>query len=59
MTIEQYDRIMRLRDKTSLLDSPVGKGGSPPAPLVEGKGPFFAMEVQPSYVECSLMLTVD
>lgn len=59
MTIEQYDRIMRCGDKTPLLDSPVGKGGIPPAPLVEGKGPFFAMEVQPSYVECSLILTLS
>ncbi|GAB1201302.1 hypothetical protein APSETT444_010692 [Aspergillus pseudonomiae] len=47
-TIEQYDRIIRLGDKTSTLDAPVGKAGKPPVPLVEGEGPFFAMEVQPS-----------
>ncbi|KJK63788.1 FAD binding domain protein [Aspergillus parasiticus SU-1] len=47
-TIEQYDRIIRLGDKTSTLDAPVGKAGKPPVPLVEGEGPFFVMEVQPS-----------
>ncbi|RHZ61830.1 uncharacterized protein CDV56_108904 [Aspergillus thermomutatus] len=47
-TIEQYDRVVRLGDKTAMLDAPVGKGGKPPMPLTEGQGPFFAMEVQPS-----------
>ncbi|KNG84807.1 extracellular 3-ketosteroid 1-dehydrogenase [Aspergillus nomiae NRRL 13137] len=47
-TIERYDRFIRLGDKTSTLDAPVGKAGKPPVPLVEGEGPFFVMEVQPS-----------
>ncbi|KAE8359949.1 hypothetical protein BDV27DRAFT_168212 [Aspergillus caelatus] len=47
-TIEQYDRFIRLGDKTSTLDAPVGNAGKPPVPLVEGEGPFFVMEVQPS-----------
>ncbi|KAE8380414.1 hypothetical protein BDV26DRAFT_302845 [Aspergillus bertholletiae] len=47
-TIEQYDRVIRLGDKTSTLDAPVGKAGKPPVSLVEGEGPFFVMEVQPS-----------
>ncbi|QMW39194.1 hypothetical protein G4B11_002474 [Aspergillus flavus] len=47
-TIEQYDRFIRLGDKTSTLDAPVGKAGKPPVSLVEGEGPFFVMEVQPS-----------
>ena len=49
-TIEAYDRVVRLGDQKSALDAPVGKGGKAPAPLVDGKGPFFVMEVQPSYV---------
>ncbi|KAF9894796.1 hypothetical protein FE257_004417 [Aspergillus nanangensis] len=47
-TIDQYDRSIRLGDKSAILDAPVGKGGAPPVPLVDGNGPFFAMEVQPS-----------
>ncbi|KAL5357113.1 hypothetical protein BJX96DRAFT_181215 [Aspergillus floccosus] len=47
-TIDHYDRAIRLGDKTAVLDAPVGQGGAPPAPLVDGDGPFFAMEVQPS-----------
>ncbi|GKZ53730.1 hypothetical protein AnigIFM49718_007607 [Aspergillus niger] len=47
-TIEQYDQAIRLRDSTVALDAPVGAGGNPPVPLMEGDGPFFCMEVQPS-----------
>ncbi|GKZ69878.1 hypothetical protein AnigIFM50267_005108 [Aspergillus niger] len=47
-TIEQYDQAIRLGDSTVALDAPVGAGGNPPVPLVEGDGPFFCMEVQPS-----------
>lgn len=49
-TIEQYERAVRLWDDEVQLDAPVGRAGPPPTPLVEGEGPFFAMEVQPSYV---------
>ncbi|PYH63640.1 3-ketosteroid 1-dehydrogenase helE [Aspergillus vadensis CBS 113365] len=47
-TIEQYDQVIRLGNSTVALDAPVGAGGKPPVPLVEGDGPFFCMEVQPS-----------
>ncbi|KAI2987670.1 hypothetical protein CBS147344_4609 [Aspergillus niger] len=47
-TIKQYDQAIRLGDSTVALDAPVGAGGNPPVPLVEGDGPFFCMEVQPS-----------
>lgn len=57
-TVEGYDRVVRLGDQKSVLDVPVGKGGQAPAPLVDGKGPFFAMEVQPSYVLDLLKLIV-
>jgi len=48
-TIEQYRRAVALADPDVPLDAPIGHGGSPPEPLIEGdEGPFFAMEVQPS-----------
>ncbi|CAG8067186.1 unnamed protein product [Penicillium nalgiovense] len=47
-TIENYDRVVRLGDKSISLDAPIGRAGSPPTPLVDGEGPFYAMEVQPS-----------
>ncbi|KAJ5945968.1 hypothetical protein N7454_002807 [Penicillium verhagenii] len=47
-TIEQYDQAVRLGKTNVGLDAPVGRGGSPPVPLVDGEGPFYAMEVQPS-----------
>ncbi|KIH87037.1 hypothetical protein SPBR_04971 [Sporothrix brasiliensis 5110] len=51
-TIDDYDRAVRLGDKTVVLDAPVGggaqHGAAPPPALVDGDGPFFAMEVQPS-----------
>lgn len=47
-TVEQYDLAVRLGDTEISLDAPVGRGGSPPVPLVDGEGPFFVMEVQPS-----------
>jgi hypothetical protein len=47
-TIDQYDRAVR-RGQTDIgLDAPIGRGGLPPASLVDGEGPFYAMEVQPS-----------
>lgn len=46
-TIQQYGQVC-LGDKEIALDAPIGRGGSYPAPLVEGEGPFYAMEVQPS-----------
>lgn len=50
-TIEKYDRVIRQKGENKLgLDAPVGRGGLPPASLVEGDGPFYAIEVQPSYV---------
>lgn len=49
-TIEQYDQVMRLRHKHISLDVPVGHGGPRPASLVDCKGPFYAIEVQPSHV---------
>lgn len=47
-TIEQYHKSVALGDSSIVLDAPTGRGGEPAAPLEEGKGPFFAMEVQPS-----------
>ncbi|KAH6981514.1 FAD binding domain-containing protein [Ilyonectria destructans] len=47
-TIEQYYRHVGLGDRSVIIDAPVGRGGEPPEPLVEGDGPFYAMEVQPS-----------
>lgn len=47
-TIDQYDRIIRQGHTNTTLDAPVGRGGPPPASLVDGEGPFYAMEVQPS-----------
>lgn len=47
-TIEEYDRVVRLGDKSISPNAPIGRAGSPPTPLVDGEGPFYAMEVQPS-----------
>ena len=47
-TIDQYDRAIRLGQQAINLDAPIGRGGPAPTPLVEGEGPFYAMEVQPS-----------
>jgi hypothetical protein len=47
-TIEQYDQVIRLGLKQIPMDAPVGRGGLPPTPLVDGQGPFYAIEVQPS-----------
>ncbi|KAH7237973.1 hypothetical protein B0J15DRAFT_569781 [Fusarium solani] len=47
-TIEQYNRRVGLGDRSVILDASVGRGGEPPKPLIEGDGPFCAMEVQPS-----------
>ncbi|KAK4923902.1 hypothetical protein LTR66_016490 [Elasticomyces elasticus] len=47
-TIEEYDQVVRLGNKSITLDAPIGGGGSPPSPLVDGEGPFHVMEVQPS-----------
>ncbi|CAG8113691.1 unnamed protein product [Penicillium olsonii] len=47
-TIEDYDRVVRQGNTSIALDAPVGRGGPPPVPLVDGEGPFYAMEVQPS-----------
>lgn len=48
LTIDEYQRAVRLGDKSIALDAPTGRGSSPPVPLVDGEGPFYAMEVQPS-----------
>ncbi|KAJ5987921.1 hypothetical protein N7481_003131 [Penicillium waksmanii] len=45
-TITQYERVVRHKDAEQGLDAPVGP--VPPTPLVEGEGPFYAIEVQPS-----------
>ncbi|EHA18076.1 hypothetical protein ASPNIDRAFT_38323 [Aspergillus niger ATCC 1015] len=58
-TIKQYDQAIRLGDSTVALDAPVGAGGNPPVPLVEGDGPFFCMEVQPSIDSKGRALTTD
>ncbi|CAG7962010.1 unnamed protein product [Penicillium salamii] len=47
-TIKEYDQVVRLGNKNVVLDAPIGRGGPPPVPLVDGEGPFYAMEVQPS-----------
>jgi hypothetical protein len=47
-TIDHYDRVVRLGDKNVVLDAPVGRGSPPPSPLLDGEGPFYSMEVQPS-----------
>lgn len=47
-TVERYDQVVRLGDYSLELDAPTGRCGKPPPALVEGDGPFFAMEVQPS-----------
>jgi hypothetical protein len=47
-TVKQYDLAIRLGDTDIPLDAAVGRGGPPPVPLVDGEGPFFVMEVQPS-----------
>lgn len=47
-TIDDYHRRVALGDRSVALDYPVGSTGTPPASLLVGKGPFFAMEVQPS-----------
>lgn len=49
-TIERYDQVVRRGQRNLTLDAPVGRTGAPPMPLIEGEGPFYAMEVQPSYV---------
>lgn len=54
-TIKQYDSAVRLGQSDVKLDAPVGRGGLPPASLVDGEGPFYAMEVQPSYVSLLVM----
>lgn len=47
-TIDDYHRHAALGDRSVALDHPLGSAGPPPASLLGGKGPFFAMEVQPS-----------
>ena len=47
-TVRDYHQHVALKDESIILDCPTGKGGAPAPPLVEGDGPFFAMEVQPS-----------
>ena len=47
-TLQNYDHNVRLGQEDVILDAPTGKGGSRPSPLVDGDGPFYAMEVQPS-----------
>ena len=47
-TVRDYDQKVRLGQEDIILDAPTGRGGSKPSPLVDGDGPFYAMEVQPS-----------
>jgi hypothetical protein len=47
-TLDDYDRVIRQNQSDIILDAPVGYCGSPPAPLIDGEGPFYVMEVQPS-----------
>ncbi|KAJ5263222.1 hypothetical protein N7478_010827 [Penicillium angulare] len=47
-TVQQYNQVVRLGNSKIALDAPVGRGGTPPVPLVDGEGPFYVMEVQPS-----------
>jgi hypothetical protein len=49
-TIEQYDQVVRRGNTGISLNAQAGRSGTPPVPLVDGEGPFFAMEVQPSSV---------
>lgn len=49
-TIEQYDQVVSRGNTGISLDAPTGRTGTPPVPLVDGEGPFFVMEVQPSSV---------
>lgn len=48
LTIDEYHRSVGLSDNSIALDAPTGRGSSSPVPLVDGEGPFYAMEVQPS-----------
>jgi hypothetical protein len=45
-----YDCVFRLGQTGIGLDAPVGRSGLSHASLVDGEGPFYAVEVQPSYV---------
>lgn len=47
-TIERYDQFVRQGQRNFGLDAPAGGVGAPPRALVDGEGPFYAMEVQPS-----------
>lgn len=47
-TIERYHKVVRHGQSNLGLEAPVGRVGTPPKPLVDGEGPFYAMEVQPS-----------
>ncbi|CAH0019993.1 unnamed protein product [Clonostachys rhizophaga] len=47
-TMDQYLKAVGQGDSATILEASVGKIGQPPRPLVEGQGPFYAMEVQPS-----------
>ncbi|OOQ82438.1 extracellular 3-ketosteroid 1-dehydrogenase [Penicillium brasilianum] len=47
-TIERYHQVVGQGQKNIFLDAPAGGVGAPPRPLVDGEGPFYAMEVQPS-----------
>ncbi|KAL2793431.1 FAD binding domain-containing protein [Aspergillus keveii] len=50
-TIHEYERVILQQEPGTSglgLDAPVGRGGTPPSALIEGEGPFHAMEVQPS-----------
>jgi hypothetical protein len=49
-TLDAYRRRVDLLEQNVPLDAPIGKGGSIPVPLIEGEGPFWALEVQPSFV---------
>jgi hypothetical protein len=45
-----YDCAFRLGQTDIGLDAPVGRSGLSHASLVDGEGPFYAVEVPPSYV---------
>ncbi|RFU26077.1 hypothetical protein B7463_g10261, partial [Scytalidium lignicola] len=47
-TLQRYDQAVRLGDLSTSLDAPVGRSGPVPVPLIDGEGPFYVMEVQPS-----------
>jgi len=49
-SINKYEQVIRHGQRNLGLDAPVGRAGAPPSPLVDGEGPFYAMEVQPPYV---------